>query len=292
MNDCFVDLPDGRRLCYRVRGAGPPVVLIIGLGLQLTAWPEAMLADLADRGFQVITFDNRDVGRSSRMGAPPPTRWRLLRRKARAEDYCLRDMAGDVEALFDALGIAAAHVVGMSMGGMIAQTLAAHCPDRVLSLTSIFSTTGARSVGQPSFAAMLRLMRASPTTEDEAVARHLDMLDLITGDVHRFDAAQARRYASEAWRRGGADPHHGVARQIMAIMKSGDRTASLSGISAPTLVLHGDRDPLVHPSGGIATARAIPGARHKTIRGMGHDLAPGAVPELVAEITRHIGEPS
>jgi non-heme chloroperoxidase len=287
-NDRFVVLRDGRSLCYRVAGAGTPVLMIIGLGLHLTAWPEAMIAALAARGHQVVTFDNRDVGRSSRLAAAAPSRLRLFLRWARPCDYALDAMAEDAAELLDGLGISAAHVVGMSMGGMIGQVLAASHPDRVLSLTSLFSTTGARSVGQPAARMLLRMMRPPPRTRAAARARYLGTLRLIGGTGHPIDAEALGRYAEAAWDRGAPNPHEGVARQIMAILKSGDRTAQLRGIAAPTLVVHGDRDPMVHPSGGAATAEAIPGARRVVIPGMGHDLAPSVVPELVDLIARHV----
>ncbi|MFC3614854.1 alpha/beta fold hydrolase [Lutimaribacter marinistellae] len=287
MTDQFLNLPDGRRLCYRDTGKGTPLILVIGLSLQLTAWPEEMLDGLERRGFRLITLDNRDVGRSSRIAVPPPSQLRLLMRWGRPEDYVLSDMAGDVLALMDHLSLGSAHLAGMSMGGMIAQTLAATHPARVRSLVSIFSNTGARRHGQPSMQAMLFLMKRPARTRDEAIARHLGMMRLVGGTTHRFDEDRGRAYAAAAWERGGPDPHHGVARQMMAILKSGDRTASLGRITAPTLVLHGDRDLLVHPSGGVATAAAIPGARLVQIGGMGHDLAPSVAPELARMIADH-----
>lgn len=289
MSERICKLRSGVELCYRVSGEGSPLLLIAGLGLHLTSWPEAFVEGLNHKGFRVIAFDNRDVGRSSRFAAKPPTPTQLLFRRPNPENYDLADMANDAAGLLDALGVENAHLVGMSMGGMIAQTFAAQKPERALSLTSIFSTTGARSVGQPSFGMTLQLMRPPAKTRDDAVARFLDTMRRVGGTKHRINEARLAAYMREAWDRGGGAGSAGVGRQIGAIMKSGDRTASLKRIAAPTLVVHGDRDRLVHPSGGRATAAAIAGARFVTIEGMGHDIADGVVPRLVELIADNAG---
>lgn len=281
MSEVFCELANGMRLCHRVQGEGPPVLLIAGLQLQMYSWPALMEASLVARGFSVITFDNRDVGRSSRMTQRPPSKLRLFLRRSRKHDYDLSDMAADTAGLIEWLGVGPAHVVGMSMGGMIAQTLAANRPDLVRSLTSIFSTTGSHRVGQPAAAAMLRLLQAPPRSREESVARFVATMRLIGGRGYPINEAAIAHYASQAWDRGGSAPHQGIVRQIGAIVKSGDRTAMLRRITAPTLVIHGDRDPMVNPSGGRATADAIPGARLVVIPGMGHDIADGIVPQLV-----------
>ncbi|MGY1760777.1 alpha/beta fold hydrolase [Geodermatophilus sp. SYSU D00779] len=282
--DRFVDLPAGPRICFRVDGPddGTPLLLIAGLGLDLTSWPQRMVDGFVERGFRVVRLDNRDAGRSSRIGAPPPGRLRQLLARPRPDAYDLADMAADVVGLLDALGIERVHLVGMSMGGMIAQTVAARHPARVLSLTSIFSTTGHRRVGQPARSTLLRLARNPARTVEESVERHVAMLAHIGSTTFPPDEEVERAWATAVWHRGG-DSGSGapVARQIGAIQASGDRTAELARITAPTLVVHGDRDPMVHPTGGWATADAVPGARHVEIAGMGHHLAPGAVDRLV-----------
>ena len=281
MSETFWTLRNGITLCARSEGEGRPLLMIAGLGLHMTSWPRAMVDGLAARGFRVVMFDNRDAGRSSRGAARPPSRTALFLRRTRPEDYALEDMAGDAAELIDRLDLKAAHVVGMSMGGMIGQTLAALHPEKVLSLTSIFSTTGAPRVGRPSLEATLRLLRRPAKSREASVERYLGTMRRIGGRVHRINETRLAAYAAEAWDRQAPDAHEGFSRQIAAIMKSGDRTKLLARIVAPTLVVHGDRDPLVHPSGGRATAAAIRGARFVSIEGMGHDLADGVVPRLV-----------
>lgn len=282
--DRFVDLPAGPRICHRVDGPddGTPLLLVAGLGLDLTSWPQRMVDGFVERGFRVVRLDNRDAGRSSRIDAPPPGRLRQLLARPRPDAYDLADMAADTVGLLDALGIERAHLVGMSMGGMIAQTVAARHPARVLTLTSIFSTTGHRRVGQPARSTLLRLARGPARTVEESVERHLAMLAHIGSTTFPPDQNHERAWATAVWDRcGGARSGAPVARQIGAIQASGDRTAELARIAAPTLVVHGDRDLMVHPTGGRATADAVPGARHVEIAGMGHHLAPGVVDRLV-----------
>ncbi|QSQ27152.1 alpha/beta fold hydrolase [Pyxidicoccus parkwayensis] len=282
--DRFCDVSQGMRICFRTWGSvtGEPLLLLAGLGLHLTSWPKALIDALVERGFYVIAFDNRDVGRSSRASVPPPGKFRQLFRLPRADAYDLGDMATDTVGLLDHLGVASAHLVGMSMGGMIAQTLAARHPSRARTLTSIFSTTGARSVGQPAFSTIMRLAKRPASTSEEAMTNYLGIVRHIAATGFPIDDASIRAYAAEAWERGdGRTAHVGAARQIGAIMKSGDRTHELRRITAPTLVIHGDTDLMVHPSGGHATAAAIPGARHVTIAGMGHYLADGVLEQLI-----------
>jgi pimeloyl-ACP methyl ester carboxylesterase len=282
--DRFVDLPAGPRICYRVDGPddGTPLLLVAGLGLDLTSWPQRMVDGFVERGFRVVRLDNRDAGRSSRIGNPPPGRLRQLLARPRPDAYDLADMAADTVGLLDALGIERVHLLGMSMGGMIAQTVAARHPARVLSLTSVFSTTGHRRVGQPARSTLLRLAKSPARTVEESVERHLAMLGHIGSTVFPPDEEYERAWATAVWDRcGGPRAGAAVARQIGAIQAAGDRTAELARITAPTLVVHGDRDLMVHPTGGRATADAIPGARHVEVAGMGHHLAPGVVDRLV-----------
>lgn len=285
----LIDVGRGIELCCRVDGdpANPVVLLISGLGQQLNVWPARFVDALAGEGFRVVRLDNRDVGRSTRVVAPAPRPWQLLTRRLDARQYTLDDMATDTAGLLDALEVPAAHVVGMSMGGMIAQTLAARMPGRVLTLTSLMSTSGARRVGRPALSTYRRMFGPPPQSRDAAATRLVAMMRHIGSQGFPFDEPEVRAMALEAWdRAGGANPA-GVLRQLGAIVKSGDRTAELGQITAPTLVIHGDRDRMVHPSGGAATAAAIPGARPLTIAGLGHDLPAGACAQLVAAIAGH-----
>jgi pimeloyl-ACP methyl ester carboxylesterase len=204
-------------------------------------------------------------------------------------------MAADTVGLLDHLGIDRVHLVGMSMGGMIAQTVAARHPARVASLTSIFSTTGDRRVGQPARSTLARLARGPARTVEESVERHLGMLRHIGSPTELPDDDLERAWAVGLWERGGGvAARAGVPRQISAIQASGDRTAELRRITAPTLVVHGSTDRMVHPTGGRATAAAVPGARHVEIPGMGHHLAPGVVDQLVelsTDLARSAGAP-
>ncbi|WP_397313081.1 MULTISPECIES: alpha/beta fold hydrolase [Parafrankia] len=273
-------------------GGAVPVLLIAGLSLDLASWPESMVAGLLSSGLRVIRFDNRDVGRTTFPAAspspPPPGRARLLLARPRPDAYSLAAMVEDTVGLLDQLGVARAHVVGMSMGGMIAQSLAARHGERVATLTSIFSTTGARQVGQPARSTLRLMARRPPRDREEAVARHLALLGHIGSATYPPDVDVESDWAARAWDRGpGPRGRAGVARQIGAIQASGNRTASLAAVTAPTLVIHGDADLMVHPSGGRATAAAITGARHVEITGLRHHLAPGVVDQLVELITDH-----
>ncbi|UJR85160.1 alpha/beta fold hydrolase [Sandaracinus amylolyticus] len=287
------ELPSGVRLCYRTSGStrGEPLLLIAGLGLHLTWWPQSLIDGLVERGHHVIAFDNRDVGRSSRIATRPPGVLRQLLRVPHADNYDLGDMAEDTVGLLDHLGIDATHLVGMSMGGMIAQTIAARHPRRARSLVSIFSTTGARRVGQPSLSTLRHLAGPRARTRDQAIASHVTIMRHIGPSGFALDLEALEAYAGAAWDRGdGLHAPAGIARQIGAILKSGDRTRELRRITTPTLVLHGDSDLMVHPSGGRATARAIPGAAHVTIEGMGHHLPAGVIPRVTELVARHLAD--
>ncbi|MER8057968.1 MULTISPECIES: alpha/beta fold hydrolase [unclassified Streptomyces] len=283
--DRFLTTPAGLRLCYRVDGPadGVPLLLIAGLGLDLTSWPRPMVDAFTGSGFRVVRPDNRDIGRSARVATPPPGLLRQALARPRPDAYDLADMAEDTRHLLDHLGIERVHLVGMSMGGMIAQTLAARHPHRVATLTSVFSTTGSRKVGRPALSTLVRMAKRPARTPEESVTRHLALLAHIGSRVFPPDEARERAWAGAVWERGR--DAEGVARQIGAIQASGDRTAELRRITAPTVVVHGTRDPMVHPSGGRATAAAVPGARHVEITGMGHHLAPGVLDRLVGLTT-------
>lgn len=285
----LVEVGNGITLCWQGIGdpEDPPLLLVAGLGQQLISWPMELCAALADRGLYVVRYDNRDVGRSTRIAVPPPTSARLMAKRFVPGQYTLADMAADAAGLLDALGLAPAHIVGVSMGGMIGQTLAARHPGSVRSLVSIMSTTGARRVGRPA-PSTLRLMLAAPPRERaEAIERAVVMFRHIGSRGFPFDEARIRALAGLAYDRG-FNPA-GTGRQLAAIVKSGDRTAELGRISAPTLVIHGDRDRMVNPSGARATVKAIPGARLETIAGMGHDLPAGAYGRIVQLIAEHVG---
>jgi len=276
---------NGIELCYQEMGdpAGEPLLLVMGLGTQMIAWDEGFCGLLAERGFRVVRFDNRDIGRSTKLesaGAPPRVDMMLGRRGSAA--YLLPDMAADTVALMDRLEIESAHVVGASMGGMIAQTVAIEHPERVRSLVSIMSNTGSRWTGLPSRKAMAVLLGRPPRGREAAIERAVRTFGVIGSPGYPFDEERVRRVAGRSYDRGHSAA--GVIRQLHAITASGDRTQALRGITAPTTVIHGNRDPLVRPAGGRATARAIPNARLKIVDGMGHDLPRQLWPVFAEEI--------
>jgi pimeloyl-ACP methyl ester carboxylesterase len=287
MTEQVADVGHGISLAYEQLGeaGAAPLVLVAGLGQQLHSWPTAFCGQLAARGYRVVRFDNRDAGRSTHMRFRSPSPAAILARRWPTEQYDLTDMATDTVGLLDALGYDDAHLVGVSMGGMIAQTVAALHPHRVRTLTSIMSTTGGRRVGRPSLSTWRLLSASPPRTRQAAVERAVRMFRHIGSHGFPFDEARVRELAGLAWDR---DPSSaGARRQLAAILRSGDRTSQLRPVNAPTLVIHGDRDRMVHPTGAVATARAIAGARLETIRGMGHDLPKGAWPILLDLIDAH-----
>ncbi|GLY36693.1 alpha/beta hydrolase [Amycolatopsis sp. NBRC 101858] len=288
MTEEIADAGRGISLAYERIGdrGAEPLLLVAGLGQQLHSWPDAFCAQLAERGFEVIRFDNRDAGRSTHPRFRPASLPAMFAGRFPPEQYDLKDMAADTVGLLDALDIETTHIAGVSMGGMISQTVAALHPARVRTLTSIMSTTGSRLLGRPAFST-LRLMGAKPPkSREEAIESAVTMFRHISSHGFPFDEAWVREKAGVGWDR---DPTAGgVGRQLGAILKSGNRTAWLRKITAPTLVIHGDRDRMVHPTGGAATARAIPGARLETIPGMGHDLPAGAWPVLLDLIDKHV----
>jgi pimeloyl-ACP methyl ester carboxylesterase len=283
--ETIVEVGRGIRLCYEQTGdpADPPIVLIAGLGRQLHSWPDDFVSTLAERGYQVTRFDNRDAGRSTHMASRPPNPVAMLRGR---NEYHLGDMARDTVGLLDALGHPDAHLVGISMGGMIAQTVAAHYPGRVRTLTSIMSTTGARRLGRPALSTWRRMLTSRPPRDrSEAMDRSANIFSHIGSHGFPFDEPAVREYAGIAWDRDSSPG--GIVRQLAGIFASGDRTAELRHIDVPTLVIHGDRDKMVHPTGGAATARAIAGARLETIVGLGHDLPRGAWNRIIDLIADH-----
>jgi pimeloyl-ACP methyl ester carboxylesterase len=286
--DHVVDVGRGIQLCYDGFGdpADPPVLLIPGLGQQLHSWPDGFAAELAARGLRVVRFDNRDVGRSTHMDYPAPNPIAVLRGGNHPRQYHLGDMARDTVGLLDALGYRDAHLVGISMGGMIAQTVAAQYPGRVRTLTSIMSNTGAPRIGRPAPSTWWRMATARPPRNRmEAIDGAVKIFKHIGSHGYPFDEGWVREKAGVAWDR---DPtSDGVTRQLAGVFASGDRTAEIGAIEVPTLVIHGDRDRMVHPTGGVATARAIPRAKFVTMPGMGHDLPSGAWGRILDLIADH-----
>jgi pimeloyl-ACP methyl ester carboxylesterase len=264
---------NGIELCYQEMGDpdGQPLVLVMGLATQMIAWQEGLCRLLAERGYRVIRFDNRDIGRSTKLDqAGVPSKVDLLLGRRVNAPYLLRDMAKDTVGLLDHLEIGQAHVVGASMGGMIVQQTAIDHPRRLLSMTSIMSTTGNRRSGQPSLKTFGLLLGSPPLTRNEVITRGVKTFKVIGSPGFPFEEDTVREMAALSYDRGHSPA--GVARQLHAIIASGDRTNDLRHVQIPTAVIHGTRDPLVKPSGGRATAKAIPGARLMMIDGMGHDL--------------------
>jgi pimeloyl-ACP methyl ester carboxylesterase len=287
MPEEFCDVGRGVTLCYEAFGDrdDAPILLIMGLATQMIAWHEDFCAQLADRGFYVVRFDNRDIGRSTHFDFRPPSLKQMLSRRVSPEQYTLSDMAEDSARLMDELGISPAHVVGASMGGMIGQMLAAEHPEAVRSLTSIMSTTGSRWHGQPALSVYRYLLQPPPRDREGYIQRSAEVFGLVGSTGFDRDEQYIRERAGRSYDRG-FDVRAG-GRQLGAIVASGDRTKALRRIQAPTLVIHGTVDKMIRPSGGRATAKAIPGARLLMIDGMGHDLPRGAWPQLLDAIAEH-----
>jgi pimeloyl-ACP methyl ester carboxylesterase len=283
---------NGIDICYEIFGDAnaEPMILIMGLGAQMVLWDDPFCEQLAARGFRVIRFDNRDIGQSSKLsGGKRLTPMELLKLRFLkipvAASYRLRDMAEDTTGLMDVLGIKSAHLVGASMGGMIAQEIAISFPHRVRSLTSIMSTTGNPRIPPPTRAAAALLMAPPPTTREEYLARFAQTWKMLR--VGRFpeDEAIDRARGERCFERGLSPA--GVGRQLRAILASGSRKERLHTVKAPTLVIHGTVDPLVHPAGGKDTAASIPGAKLLMIEGMGHALPIPTWPQIIAAIDKH-----
>lgn len=283
---------NGIDICYEIFGepTAEPMLLIMGLGAQMVLWDDDFCERLAARGFRVIRFDNRDIGQSSKMsGGKRLTPLELLKLRFLkipvAAPYKLSDMALDTICLMDVLGIRSAHLVGASMGGMIAQEIAITFPERVRSLTSIMSTTGNPKVPPPTREASAMLMAPPPATKEEYLERFAQTWKLLR--VGRFpeDEARDRARAERCYSRG-LNPA-GVGRQLRAIFASGSRKERLRNVKAPTLVIHGTVDPLVHPMGGKDTAASISGAKLLMIEGMGHALPLPMWPQIIDAIATH-----
>lgn len=284
---------NGIEIAYETSGdpAAPTLLLICGLGAQLTNFDPELCDLFVARGLHVVRFDNRDTGRSTHGDARVDVRGvlRALAAGGPAPDvpYLLSDMAADAAGLLDHLDIARAHVLGTSMGGMIAQTLAIEHPERVVTLVSVMSTTGERGVGGSTPEAQAALMGAPATTREgyqEAAVRNAG----IWGSPGLYDPERLRRKAGIAWDRGYEAA--GVGRQLVAVNASGSRAAGLAALAVPTLVVHGTEDTLILPSGGERTAELVPDAKLLLVEGMGHDLAPPLWPRLVDAVAAFVAE--
>jgi pimeloyl-ACP methyl ester carboxylesterase len=273
------------KLCYETFGSpdASPMLLVMGLASQMLLWDEDFCRRLAAEGFHVIRFDNRDVGRSTVLrDAPVPKRWQLLTRDPRGAAYSLEDMADDAVGLLEHLEIGAAHIVGISMGGMIAQLVALRHPHRVLSLVSIMSSTGDRRVGRPRPRVALRMFRKVPRDRPGYIEDHVQSYRIIGSKGFDFEEDRKRERAGRLFDRG-IHPA-GSARQMAAVVTAADRTPLLRRLRVPTTVIHGDADPLVDVSGGRATAEAIQGAKLVVIPGMGHDMPRQLWPRIIQAI--------
>jgi len=286
---------NGIEIAYDMFGEpdAPPLLLIMGLGMQMIAWDDEFCRSLARQGFRVVRFDNRDVGKSTWLRgvrAPTPREillGRALRRPARAP-YGLEDMAADSVGLLDVLGIRSAHVVGMSLGGMIAQLMAIHYPERVRTLTCIMSRASSdRSAGRPTFRAMMMLFGRAPTDREAYLKRAQRLWRVLSGPRFPPDPQKVRERAALTWERG-TNPG-GVRRQMAAEMTSVSRVEALRGVRVPTLVIHGDLDPLLPVQGGRQIAAAVPGAELMIIEGMGHSLPQEVWPRVVDAVARVAG---
>lgn len=280
---------DGVDIYYETYGDadGVPLVLVAGLASQLVTWPPDLVAAFGDRGFQVIVYDNRDAGLSTKVasdGQPVlPRIFAALKGETVAAPYLLHDMAADAIAVLDAVGQPSANFFGVSMGGMIVQQIAIDFPDRVRSLTSVMSSTGDRDVGQPHPGIAKVLYEPAPTERAAYIEQQVEVSRMI-GSPSDFDEAWARRKAELQYDRGIAPD--GTARQMLAIVASGSRTGALGQLSIPALVIHGESDPLVDISGGRRTAEAIPGAELLILPGMGHDLPASQWSPIIDAVTR------
>ncbi len=263
---------------------GEPLLLVMGLSAQLTAWPQPLVDDLVARGFRVVRFDNRDCGLSTELKGVRGDIFEALSDPARAP-YRLTDMAVDAVGLLDQLGIDEVHLVGVSMGGMIAQTLAIEHPRRARSLCSIMSTTGAPDVGGPTAEAMMAVLTPAPPDLVSILERGVQVAAVIGSKTHPLDPDEIRRRSSDAYDR--AFRPEGGTRQLAAILASGDRTERLRRLRLPTVVIHGLQDTLIQPDGGRATAAAVPGAELIELADMGHDLPAHLWPVIADAIEKN-----
>ena len=292
---------NGIDLCYELHADGkgdpdaPVILLIMGLATQMIAWPAEFVAGLVASGYRVVLFDNRDIGQSTELAGAPTVHPALALIAQRLNlrfplAYGLADMAQDALGLLDALGIQSAHIVGVSMGGMIAQHVAARAPDRALSLTSIMSSSGVRGLPGPTPALRQRLTARRPANppREQAIASAAEALRMIAYPDPAREPGAFEAIAAAAFDRSYRP--RGTRRQLLAIIADGSRADLLASIRAPTLVIHGAADPLVPIANGQDVARRVPGARMEIIEEMAHDLPPSQVPRLVALIADHAAQ--
>lgn len=276
---------NGIQLAYETFGdrSDPPVVLIMGLGTQMLAWPDRLCQDLADGGRYVVRFDNRDVGLSTHLDDVPAPDIKAVALRRRRPAYRVDDMADDTVGLLDALGLDRAHLVGASMGGFITQTVTLAHPERVLSQTLMMTSTGSRRTGQAKPALITRLARGRrPMDRAAAIEAAVETFGLIGSRGALFDEAHLRDLAGRSYDR--SHDSYGYLRQLGAVIAQSNRTKALTTVKVPTLVMHGLHDPLVAVSGGLALARLIRGSRFVGFSGMGHDLPPALLPDFAREI--------
>ena len=288
---CFADA-NGIRIAYDTFGkpSAPPMLLIMGLACQMIIWDDEFCTRLAERGYWVIRFDNRDIGQSQKFdsaGVPDISELiaAQINRAPLKAPYTLSDMAADAVGLLDALEIQSAHVVGASMGGMIAQLMALEYPHRVRTLTSILSSTGDPNLPPPKPEGLQVLYAPLPTDRQGFIEAYMEVWRILSGPKHPVSDSLAMNYAERTFERG-LNPE-GVIRQYAAILASGSRKEALAGLEVPALVIHGDQDPLVPVECGIDTAEAIPGARLVIIEGMGHAFPEALWPRIIDEIANH-----
>ena len=283
-------------IAIEVEDAGPPerpaVVLVMGLGMQLVAWPDAFVDGLLDAGFRVVRFDNRDIGLSHKFDhlGVPNVMWESLKHRfgmTVRPPYTVADMAADTLGVMDALRIPRAHIVGVSMGGMVAQRVALAAPQLIATLTSVMSSSGARYLPGPG-ASVLQALLSRPAGHDEAsiVSHYLHLFSVIGSPGFPPDEHELR----ERIKRGTRRSYHpqGTMRQLMAVAADVRRADELPRIKVPTLVVHGRDDPLVPVACGHDTARRITGAKFRVVPGMGHDLPPGVVELLLRDLVPHL----
>jgi pimeloyl-ACP methyl ester carboxylesterase len=276
-------------IAYETFGSpeGTPLLLIAGTGVQMLIWPEEFCAALAGRGFCVARFDNRDMGLSTHLTGTAAPGWIKVMLRPSAAPYQVDDMAGDALAVMDALGWQSAHVVGASLGGMVAQALAIGHPDRIRTLTSIMSTPSSRIATMPKMSVMRALGEAAGTpvtSEDEAADEAVALKRAMTTPAYPVDEELVRDIARRSYQRDHGSEEDDI-RQRAAVIASGSRRKKLRGLRIPTLVIHGTDDPVIRPKGGRATARSIPGAKLVTYPGMGHDLPRALWPAMIDEIS-------
>jgi len=290
--ESVVKLNNGVEIAYETFGneSDPPLVLVMGLACPMVVWDDEFCSQLAELGYFVVRFDNRDIGRSTyfdNFGVPDfPTLFMVdSSERLKYVAYTLEDMAEDVAGLMDHLQIQDAHIAGISMGGMIAQVLAVNYPHRVKSLVSIASSTGNPNLPAPTKEASQMLYSPMPTDWEGFLKSWMQMWKVFSGSVYPLEEDLARKWGEESYQRG-VDPN-GIARQFAAIIASGNRKKSLANVKVPTLVIHGDADPLIPVEAGKDTSEAIPGARLEIIQGMGHALPRSLWPKLIDLIWNH-----